>query len=95
LANGTYIEKPDIVAPGVEICAARYKDAYLEYGVPWCLDEQHMSISGTSMSTPHVAGVAALLLQTHPDWKPEDIKNAMKATAINLGFDVNTQVLDL
>jgi len=51
--------KPDIVAPGVSICAAQWEDAFLIYGAPQCLDDEHVSIHGTSMATPHVAGVAA------------------------------------
>jgi subtilisin family serine protease len=63
--------KPDVLAPGVNICAA-------EHGSAWasrrCIDQAHVSISGTSMATPHVSGLAALLLQKHPDWSPDEIK---------------------
>ncbi|MBI3052093.1 S8 family serine peptidase [Candidatus Woesearchaeota archaeon] len=74
--------KPDVVAPGVMICAAKLPSA--DY--PPCLDDSHGAISGTSMATPHVSGVAALLLQAHPDWTPEDVKSALMSTSADLGL---------
>jgi len=80
--NGSII-KPDIVAPGVNICAAQASNK------PWndrkCFDDNHVAISGTSMATPHVAGAAALIKQAHPDWSPDEIKMALRNTAINIG----------
>ncbi|MBX4190405.1 S8 family serine peptidase, partial [Candidatus Parcubacteria bacterium] len=50
--NGENIGKPDLSAPGVLICAARWGTAFA--GSPTCLDSNHIRISGTSMATPHV-----------------------------------------
>lgn len=86
--NGETINKPDIVAPGVNICAAEW-DSWLSSSR--CLDDKHIAISGTSMATPHVAGVVALIKQVHPDWTPLQIKDSIKSTAKNLGFTINDQ----
>ncbi|HII68933.1 TPA: S8 family serine peptidase [Candidatus Woesearchaeota archaeon] len=89
------INKPDIIAPGVSICAAQLGDAYSDRE---CLDDEHIAISGTSMATPHVAGGAALLKQAHPDWTPEEIKVALMISARDIGLSQNTQgsgVMDL
>ena len=66
------ILKPDVTAPGVNILAGFTPDA--ANAMP---GENFAYLSGTSMSTPHVAGVAALLLQAHPDWNPSAIKSAL------------------
>ena len=54
--------KPEVVAPGVDVTAARA--AGTELGP--IVDEYYTTISGTSMATPHVAGLAAILKQEHP-----------------------------
>lgn len=61
--------KPDLTAPGVDIVAA-------EAGT-----QGHVSASGTSMATPHVAGAAAILAQRHPDWTPAELKAALMGAA--------------
>ena len=70
------ILKPDVTAPGINILAGYTPDA--TNATP---GENFAYLSGTSMSTPHVAGVAALLLQAHPDWSPSTIKSALMTTA--------------
>jgi subtilisin family serine protease len=67
--------KPDITGPGVDITAALSSDAG---GPP---GETHVSMSGTSMATPHVVGSAAVLVQQHPTWTPAQLKAALMASA--------------
>ncbi|KAG5039162.1 hypothetical protein JHK86_020002 [Glycine max] len=75
------ILKPDVIAPGVNIIAA-----YSEGVSPTNLgfDKRRVpfiTMSGTSMSCPHVAGVVGLLKTLHPDWSPAVIKSALMTTA--------------
>lgn len=70
------ILKPDVTAPGINILAGFTPDA--ANAMP---GENFAYLSGTSMSAPHVAGIAALLLQAHPDWSPAAIKSALMTTA--------------
>ncbi|MBI2136577.1 S8 family serine peptidase [Candidatus Woesearchaeota archaeon] len=88
--GGGILIKPDIVAPGVDICSSQWGDAFTPRARQ-CIDDDHVAISGTSMATPHVSGVAALLLQAHPDWNPEQVKSALMTTAKDLGYEPNTQ----
>jgi len=70
------ILKPDVTAPGINILAGFTPDAANATS-----GENFAFLSGTSMSTPHVAGAAALLLQAHPTWTPSAIKSALMTTA--------------
>ncbi|TFW16878.1 S8 family peptidase [Duganella callida] len=78
--------KPDVTAPGVDILAgvtpeltaaqkANVINGTLRPDPAWNLYQ------GTSMASPHVAGVAALLHQRHPDWSPAAIKSALMTSA--------------
>ncbi len=79
--NGTIdILKPDVTAPGVDIWAA-VNSPVPGVGVP-----EFDFYSGTSMSSPHTAGAAALLTAMHPDWTPAEIKSALMMTAVNPGI---------
>ncbi|HEU4845877.1 MAG TPA: S8 family serine peptidase [Burkholderiaceae bacterium] len=87
--------KPDLTAPGVDILAgvtpaltlAQHADIVNGTLVPppaWAFYQ------GTSMSSPHVAGVAALLRQRHPGWSPAAIKSALMTSATPTFPDSNT-----
>ena len=72
-ADGSDIIKPDVSAPGVGILAA---SANAEGAAP-----TFALLSGTSMSSPHVAGLAALYLGERPNATPAEIKSAFMTTA--------------
>lgn len=70
------ILKPDVTAPGVDILAAFHTpvttpDGPTEFGV----------ISGTSMSSPHAAGSAALVRALHPEWSPAEVQSALMTSS--------------
>lgn len=62
--------KPDVLAPGQAItsCLANSPSGYI-------------SMSGTSMATPHVAGIIALMIEANPDITPEEVKQILHETA--------------
>lgn len=62
--------KPDYTAPGVNILAAGFDGP-----------GHYVFMGGTSMSSPHGAGAAALLMQRHPTWTTAEIKSALALTA--------------
>lgn len=75
------ILKPDIIAPGVNILAG-WSGKLGPTGLP--TDSRRVEyniISGTSMSCPHVSGLAALLKGAHPEWSPAAIRSALMTTA--------------
>lgn len=55
--------------------------------------KKYMPLAGTSMASPHVAALAALLIQVHPVWTNEEIRQAIRQTADNVstpGFDTDS-----
>lgn len=72
------LTKPDITGPGVAIFAA-LDEASGSYGL----------MSGTSMSSPHLAGSAALVRAVQPAWSPMEVKSALQTTATLTGFKEN------
>lgn len=78
-----YMYQPDVTAPGVDILAA-----FTEFKSPTDFDgdtrrSPYFLLSGTSMSCPHVSGVAATLKSAHPDWSFTAIKSAIMTTGKN------------
>jgi hypothetical protein len=71
--GGQYLVKPDITAPGVDILAAYTAE---EGGATSTAME-----NGTSMSSPHITGSAALLRAVQPDWTPTEVRSAINLTS--------------
>lgn len=88
----TYVNEPTIVAPGVDIISTRdplgavpllaaQQDANT---IPAAYLPFYTVLSGTSMSTPHVSGIVALMLEANPNLTPAQIKKILKSTATNM-----------
>jgi serine protease AprX len=84
---GSPVYQPTITAPGAGIVAARAPTGVITaLGVP---DDvalgadavSYTTMSGTSMATPHVAGVVALMLEANPGLTPDGIKSVLRSTA--------------
>ena len=78
--DGDFI-KPDVTAPGIQVLAGmtpQPDDSTPTYGPSGNL---YQAIAGTSMSSPHAAGVSALVKAAHPDWTPEEIKSALMTSS--------------
>ena len=72
LTDFGHLLKPDIAAPGAQILTSTEVPFA---GSPFAV------LDGTSFSSPHIAGAAALLLQRHPSWSPRQVKSALMSTA--------------
>lgn len=95
--TGDGFQKPDLVAPGRHVGALLPTTSVLGQLAPtanW-LDRGYASVSGTSFAAPQVAGAAAILLQQHPDWTPDQVKWVLTQTARPLaGSDAGALDLD-
>ncbi len=92
--TGTGALKPDLVAPGVDITAARSED--MTDGST----DLYQTMSGTSMATPHVSGSAAILAEQHPGWTGQQLKSMLMSSAKGLAdgyspFEIGTGRLDV
>lgn len=88
------IIKPDIIAPGANIVSCLSPSAHISVNDSNNLDivdNNYLRLSGTSMSTPIVAGAIALLLQKYPHLKPNDVKYMLKYSTVDLGYPKNQQ----
>jgi len=87
------LQKPDVMSPGVRITAANAPGSALDRwpGIPH-VGEHYITISGTSMATPILAGVVADLIQANPALTPSQVKVILKGTADKLSnIDRDTQ----
>ncbi|WP_088042215.1 S8 family serine peptidase [Bacillus sp. EAC] len=85
-----YDIKPEVTAPGVSILATvpfYVNDKTVDGSKPEDYKYAYARLSGTSMATPYVAGVSALLLQSNKDLEPADVKSILMNTADPLSKD--------
>lgn len=75
--------KPDVTAPGFQILAGNspFPGPIIGGSVPRVQGELFQSIAGTSMSSPHVAGLFALIKQANPSWSAAAARSALMTTA--------------
>jgi serine protease AprX len=83
---GSAVYQPTLTAPGVDIVAARASTGVITVlGAPsdaalGADAVSYTTMSGTSMATPHVAGVVALMLEAAPSLSPDSVKSALQST---------------
>jgi serine protease AprX len=87
--------KPNVLAPGASLTATLALGSDLQQRCRQCVtDHRYFRMGGTSMSSAIVSGVAALLLEEHPEWTPNQVKGALSRTLVNVpgtGGEVNVQ----
>jgi subtilisin family serine protease len=74
--------KPDVTAPGIQILAGHTPDPHDSNVDVGPAGQLFQAIAGTSMSSPHSAGIAALVKDAHPDWTPGQIKSALMTSSV-------------
>jgi len=73
--------KPDIAAPGVNMVSFRSPGSAIDRANVMHLGDYYVLLSGTSMATPVVAGIAADVVQANPDLSPRQVIQLLKETA--------------
>jgi subtilisin family serine protease len=83
--RGDTVHKPDIAAPGQNIFSVLSADANFPNDII-APDGLHVGIQGTSMAAPHVAGMAALLMEQNPNLNVDQLRSTLNTHAINDSF---------
>jgi serine protease AprX len=78
---GDALVHPDVTAPGVDISAARALTGLAATTVPDADNPRYSTISGTSMATPHISGVVALMLEANPKMNLDSVLATFKKTS--------------
>ncbi|TMM02771.1 MAG: serine protease [Actinobacteria bacterium] len=75
--------KPDVTAPGIQVLAGMTPQPDQTTPTNGPSGNLYQAIAGTSMSSPHAAGVSALVKAAHPSWRPAEIKSALMTSAVH------------
>jgi len=92
---GSYGSHMDIAAPGGDTSVDQNSDGYSDGVLQQTFASGNVTNfnyyfwQGTSMATPHVAGVAALILAKNPNWNPAQVRHALQSTATDIGTSGN------
>jgi len=76
------VMKPNVTAPGSNVLAAGTEINEIGDGPGPAAADQILFLTGTSMSSPHVAGAALLLRKAHPSWGVDEVISALETTAV-------------
>ncbi len=74
--------KPDVTAPGIQVLAGMTPSPDENTPTNGPPGNLYQAIAGTSMASPHAAGISALLKAVHPDWTPAMIKSALMTASV-------------
>jgi len=85
------IVKPDVIAPGSNIISLRTPTPQRPPSGGKVVSPHYVKMSGTSMSTPMVAGAVALLLEKYPELSPDEVKLRLKKSACDMNYPSNQQ----
>ncbi len=78
------LQKPDVYAPGAHIVSVLAPNSNFASSCATCIvgNGQYIQTSGTSMAAPMISGLAADLLQIHPNWTPDQVKGDLTSSAV-------------
>ncbi|KAL7206512.1 hypothetical protein ACSBR2_019264 [Camellia fascicularis] len=93
-SEAPWVLRPDILAPGYKILAGWVPNRLSAYIHGSSLLSDYVIVSGTSMASPHIVGIAALLKAAHRDWSSAAIRSSMMTTA-DVFDNLNGTIIDI
>jgi serine protease AprX len=89
-SRGDGVRNPDVIAPGSSIVSYRVPGSFVDQSSTGRVGDDLQRGSGTSQAAAVAAGAAALLLERHADWSPDQLKSALRDGARTLAGDRRT-----